>query len=200
MNLPPSAWPLWITLALAAVYFVKQWCWPAAATRKHDQLRHDWLQAVSATAGTEILGVQTIRNSLMSCTMTATTATLAFMGGISLLYGNWAQGLTAVHKEVFLQHVLAVLVLLGLAFITSMLAARLWHHAGFVAGMPTGSPARQHWLPQGQLFLRKAGHFYALSVRFLMWCVPVAMVGVFAWAGLIAAVFLMLVLWQGIDR
>lgn len=193
-------WPLWLTLALALVYFVKQWCWPSAATRQHDQLRRDWLQSMSATPGTEVLGVQTIRNSLMSCTMTATAATLAFMGGISLLYSSWAQSASITTKTVFLQHVLAVLAVLGLSFITSMLSARQWHHAGFVAGMPVGSAQRQQWLPLGQLCLRKAGHYYALSVRLLMWCVPVAVVGLFAWPGVIAAALLLVVLWGGIDR
>ena len=193
-------WPLWLTLALALVYFVKQWCWPSAATRQHDQLRSDWLQSVSATPGTEVLGVQTIRNSLMSCTMTATAATLAFMGSISLLYSSWAQTVSLGNKSAFLQHVLAVLVLLGMAFITSMLSARQWHHAGFVAGMPVGSAQRQQWLPLGQQCLRKAGHYYALSVRLLLWCVPVAVVGLFAWPGVIAAVLMLVVLWRGIDR
>ena len=45
----------------------------------------------------EVLGVQTIRNSLMSCTMTATTATLAFMGGVTLLHGD---GLAQVERQV----------------------------------------------------------------------------------------------------
>lgn len=196
-------WPLWLTLALAGVYFVKQCCWPAAATRKHDLLRQDWLASVSATPGTEVLGIQTIRNSLMSCTMTATAATLAFMGGVSLLYSNWAQAGAKADPATFVPHVLgllAVLVLLGLSFITSMLSARQWHHAGFVAGMPVGSSQRQQWLPLGQQCLRRAGHYYALSVRLLMWCIPVAVVGLFAWAGVIAAMLLLVVLWQGIDR
>lgn len=80
-----SLWSLWVTLGLALLYFMKQWLRPARATRLHDQLRQDWLQAVSSQQGTEVLAVQTIRNSLMSCTMTATTATLGLMGGVTLL-------------------------------------------------------------------------------------------------------------------
>lgn len=201
--LDKQLWPVGLTVVLALVYFVKQWWWPAAATRQHEQLRSDWLLSVSATPGTEVLGVQTIRNSLMSCTMTATAATLAFMGGVSLLYNSWERPVPEAEQIQALQQMLsmfAVLVLLGLAFITSMLSARQWHHAGFVAGMPVGSPQRQQWLPLGQKCLRRAGHYYALSVRLLMWCVPLVVVGLLAWAGVAAATLLLTLLWRGMDR
>ena len=40
--------PLWVTVAAVAVYFTKQWCWPARATRTHDAMRHDWLVGMLA--------------------------------------------------------------------------------------------------------------------------------------------------------
>lgn len=195
--------PVFLTLAIVAVYFFKQCWWPAPATRQHEQLRTAWLHSVSNTQGTEVLGVQTIRNSLMSCTMTATAATLAFMGGVSLLYNSWDQSVPEADQVQALHQMIAmfaVLVLLGLSFITSMLSARQWHHAGFVAGMPVGSTQRQQWLPLGEKCLRKAGHYYALSVRLLMWCIPMVVTGLFAWAGVIAATLLLVLLWQGMDR
>ena len=195
-----SLWSLWVTLGLALLYFLKQWLRPARATRVHDQLRQDWLQAVSSQQGTEVLAVQTIRNSLMSCTMTATTATLGLMGGVTLLHSGWPEAVKAGHAEVLQWHTLAVLVLLGLAFISAMLAARQWHHAGFVAGMPIDSPQRQQWLDVGQRCIRRAGHYYALSVRLLMWCVPVLLVGILSWVGVLAALGLLMVLALGIDR
>lgn len=187
-------WQMWLSLALVAIYCIKQWFWPAQATRKHDQLRRDWLDAVTASSGSEILGVQTIRNSLMSCTMTATAAMLAFMGGVSLLYSSKMPSLD------FQQHVLSVLVLLGLSFVMSMLAARQWHHAGFVAGMPTSSASRKQWLPVGQLCLMRAGHYYALSVRLLMCCVPITLAGLYPYVGLATTLCLLIVLSTGIDR
>lgn len=201
--LNPKFLPVFLTLSIVVVYFVKQWWWSAPATRQHEQLRAEWLHSVSNTSGTEVLGVQTIRNSLMSCTMTATAATLAFMGGVSLLYNSWMQSVPEEDQAQALQQMIsmfAVLVLLGLSFITSMLSARQWHHAGFVAGMPVGGVQRKQWLPLGEQCLRKAGHYYALSVRLLMWCVPLVVTGLFAWAGVIAAALLLVVLWQGMDR
>ena len=191
-------WPLVLTIAMVAGYFLKQFFWPAPATRKHEQLRLDWLQSLTTTAQTEVLGVQTIRNSLMSCTMTATTATLAFMGGVTLLHGD---GLAQVERQHILYwHALAVLLLLGLAFITSMLAARQWHHAGLVVGMPVASPQRQQWLAVGQTSLRRAGRYYAASVRLMMWCVPMLLVGLFPVVGLVSAGLLLVLLLLGIDR
>ncbi len=195
-----QSWPLLLSMAMAGIYFLKQWRWPAAATRKHEQLRLDWLQALAEQGSTEVLAVQTIRNSLMSCTMTATTATLAFMGGVTLLHGDWASRNLQAQQTILYLHALAVLMVLGLAFITSMLAARQWHHAGFVAGMPVGSPQRAQWLEVGQTSLRRAGRYYAASVRLMMWCVPLLLVGLFPWAGLTCAALLLALLMLHIDQ
>lgn len=39
-----------------------------------------------------------------------------------------------------------------------------------------------------------------MSVRLLMWCVPLVVVGLFAWIGLIAAIVLLVLLCLGLDR
>ena len=54
------------------------------ARSSHAQLRTLWLEAISRHEGAEILAVQTLRNSLMSATMTASTAALALMGTVTL--------------------------------------------------------------------------------------------------------------------
>lgn len=55
------------------------------ARTAHAALREEWFEAVSAQKGSGILAVQTLRNSLMSATMTASTAVLALMGTVSRL-------------------------------------------------------------------------------------------------------------------
>lgn len=193
-------WPLWLTLIIVAGYTVKQTLWPAHATRQHDQMRRDWLLAITEQTGTEVLAVQTIRNSLMSCTMTATTATLAFMGCVTWLYSRWPQSLSEAQQATLEIHILAVMILLGLSFITSMLAARQWHHAGFVAGMPTTSHSRQKWLPAGFRAISLAGHYYAVSFRLLIWSAPVVMVGISALIGLAMTLLVLAIFYFGIDR
>ena len=54
------------------------------ARSAHAALREDWFNAVSQHAGSEILAAQTLRNSLMSATMTASTAVLGLMGTVTL--------------------------------------------------------------------------------------------------------------------
>jgi Protein of unknown function, DUF599 len=50
---------------------------PATIARSvHANLREEWFAALSKQPGSEILAVQTLRNSLMSATMTASTAAL----------------------------------------------------------------------------------------------------------------------------
>ena len=49
------------------------------ARARHASLREDWFFAVSAQKGSEVLAVQTLRNSLMSATMLASTAALALV-------------------------------------------------------------------------------------------------------------------------
>ena len=193
------------TAAIAGIYFVKQLLYPARATLTHDLLRKDWMQAVAMQRGTEVLAVQTIRNSLMSCTMTATTATLAFMAGVTMLHNATPGGLRQIDFLETFEHpmywsALCVLVMLAMSFITSMLAARYWHHAGFVAGMPVESEERKHWQPHGIVCLTRAGRYYALSLRLMMWAAPVLLSGVVPWAGLIAAFVLLAVLSVRVDR
>jgi hypothetical protein len=54
------------------------------ARSAHATLREEWFAAVSAHSGSEILAVQTLRNALMSATMTASTAVLGLLGTITL--------------------------------------------------------------------------------------------------------------------
>lgn len=199
----PLSWhdgALVATHAMAAAYFVRRALSPAAATRAHERLRQDWMQAIAQHPGSEVLAVQTIRNSLMSCTMTATTATLAFMGGVTLLHSGWPDVPPAsLHGGLPFWNALAVLVLLALTFLTSLLAARYWHHAGFVAGMPIASTERAHWQAHGQHCLVQAGRYYALSLRLLMWTAPLLLAGLHPLAGLPAGLVLLAALWSGLD-
>lgn len=54
------------------------------ARSAHAGLREEWLAALSQQPGSEILAVQTLRNALMSATMTASTAALALIGAVTL--------------------------------------------------------------------------------------------------------------------
>lgn len=147
----------------------------------HASLREDWFAAISAQPGSEILAVQTLRNSLMSATMTASTAVLGLMGALSLTAPTLHATLgetdikTAAWPH-FTAHLAMELVLLCLLFaslVASVMAVRYYHHTGFVGAMPVGTPQRRAWATAGTAYLRKAGLLYSWGLRQLILLVPV---------------------------
>lgn len=164
--------------------------WLAVAQRRtpgrlartaHALLREDWFAAISAQPGSEILAVQTLRNSLMSATMTASSAVLGLMGALSLtaptLHATLGEAVTGTAAWPPVTPRLAMeLVLLCLLFaslVASVMAVRYYNHAGFIGGMPVGAPQRQRWAAAGAAYVRKAGLLYSWGLRQLMLLVPV---------------------------
>ena len=144
------------------------------ARSAHAKLREEWFLAVSALKGSEVLAVQTIRNSLMSATVLASTAALALMGTVTLAAPSLHTGFEA--RRSFTPRLVLELVLLSLLFaslVSTMMAVRLYNHAGFVVGMPVESEARKHWGRAGVTYLRKAGVLYGIGLRQLVLVVPV---------------------------
>ncbi len=140
------------TLALLALYELGvglAHCWrpQRMARTAHASLREEWFAAVSAQPGSEILAVQTLRNSLMSATMTASTAVLGLMGTVTLaapsLHASLGEAQAgAFHLTPRLALELMLLALLFASLAASAMAVRYYNHVGFIAAMPVGSPAR----------------------------------------------------------
>lgn len=144
----------------------------------HASLREEWFQAVSVTPGSEILAVQTLRNSLMSATMLASTAVLGLMGTVTLtapsLYASFAQFHTVT--QVMTPRLLLELVLLGLLFtslVSTVMSVRFYSHASFIGALPVGSQARLRWSDSGVAYVRKAGLLYSVGLRHLLLVMPV---------------------------
>jgi len=168
-------------------------------------VRQDWFDAISQHSGSEILGVQTLRNSLMSASMTASTAALGLMGSVTLAapsldasFGQIHQaGLPALSPRLVLE--LVLMVLLFASLLSSAMAVRFYNHAGFICGMPIGSEARRRWGPTGVSYLRRAGLHYSWGLRHLLLVAPILVSILFPLAGPVAAVLVVLVLY-GFDR
>jgi hypothetical protein len=147
------------------------------ARTAHASLREDWFIAVSAQKGSEVLAVQTIRNSLMSATMLASAAALALMGAVTLAAPSLDTGFhTARGISAFTPRLVLELVLLSLLFaslLSTMMAVRLYNHVGFVVGMPVDSSMRTRWRHAGVRYVRKAGLLYGIGLRQLVLVVPV---------------------------
>lgn len=138
----------------------------------HARLRVDWVKALSAQPGFEIVAVQALRNSLMSATISASTSALAVMGAVSLAggalasnLGHWSTTLEALHTVL---QALLVLVLFA-SYVCSAMAMRYYGHASFVMSMPVASAERQSLNAMAAEHVRRAGLLYSWGLRlFLM--------------------------------
>ncbi|WP_427914985.1 DUF599 domain-containing protein [Ramlibacter sp. MMS24-I3-19] len=203
----------WLAAAATLAAIVLYELWHSLAQRRrprelarsaHASLREEWFSALSAQAGSEILAVQTLRNSLMSATMTASTAVLGLMGSITLAAPSLHATFDPSHpvSQLFTPRLLVELMLLALLFsalASSVMAVRYYTHASFIGSMPTGSAARGRWADAGGAYVRKAGLLYSWSLRSLLLIVPLVAYLLHAYAGPAAAVLVTGVLY-GFDR
>lgn len=199
-------WLAAATVALLALYeligVLAQRHQPQRLARSaHATLREAWFDAVSLQSGSEILAVQTLRNSMMSATMTASTAALALMGMVSLtvpsLHGTF--GASEVAQSVLSVQLALELVLLALLFaslVACVTAVRYYNHAGFIVGMPVESEARQRWAEAGRRHVRRAGLLYSWGLRYLIMTGPILASMLSPLAGPAAAIIVVgLLLW-----
>lgn len=174
------------------------------ARTAHAALREEWFIAISQQPGSEILAVQTLRNALMSATMTASTAVLGLIGTVTLAapslnanFGDAAMGLPNFSARLALE--LVLLTLLFASLVASAMAVRYYNHAGFIGAMPVGSDARQRWADTGVAYVRRAGLLYSWGLRNLVLIAPILASLLHPAAGPVAAVVVVAVLF-GFDR
>lgn len=165
----------------------------------HAEMRTRWVRALDQHTGSEILAVQTLRNSLMSATILGSTAALALMGSFSI-------GLPIVHggaldSSANLRPALLLLLMLTLfgSFLTAALSMRLFSHAGFMLSFPVGSPERTQMSDLSADYLRRAGHHYSRSLHLLLLVAPL-LVGIVAPLAMPLATVLWLVVLRAFDR
>lgn len=174
-----------LTLALLGLYEALLVLPQRLALARHAGLREEWFRGVSAEKGSEVLAVQTLRNSLMSATMLASTAALGLMGTVTLAAPSLHDGVDAFGPRLLLE--LVLLALLFASLVSSMMAVRFFNHAGFIGGMPVASAARARWLESGVHYVRRAGVLYGVGLRQLVLVVPVVAALLLPAAGPVAA-------------
>jgi hypothetical protein len=166
---------------------------PALLARSaHANLREEWFAALSKQKGSEILAVQTLRNSLMCATMTASTAALGLIGSATLLAPslNSSFGTFDNMARHFTARLVIELVLMAVLFaslVCSAMAVRYYNHAGFVLSMPVESEERHRWGPTAVAYLRRAGLLYSWGLRHLLMVAPLLVFIVYPLAGPVAA-------------
>lgn len=197
-------WPALLTIAILGVYeialaFTERRNPDRVARSSHAQLRQAWFDTVAELPGSEILAVQTLRNSLMSATMTASTAALGLMGTASLAAPSLHEALASnlglsgmLQPRPVLE--LLLLSLLFVSLVASVMAVRYYTHVSFIAGMPAGSETKRQWLATGRRYVGQAGRLYSLGLRHLVLVAPVVAALLHPLAGPVAAVLAVAVL------
>lgn len=191
-----------VTIAVLAAYeavlTVAQRRRPERMARSaHAALREEWFTAVSQQKGSEILAVQTLRNSLMSATIAASTAALALMGTLSVMASMAARdiALPALQQpSVRLVLELLLLATLFASYVCSAMAMRYFNHAGFVMSLPVGSAQRKQREPMAADYVRRAGLLYSWGLRLFLFLAPLVAGLVSPYAMPFAAVGLVFVL------
>ena len=178
MNPVAAGWSA-ILLSLAMLGAYESWAWRRSRTRPNARLsnlrlRALWVAELSTRPGFEIVAVQTLRNSLMSATISASTAALALMGSISLSSAQWAGSTPLWHMPPEPRKVLEVLMVVTLfaSYLSSAMAMRLYNHAGFVMSIPVDSPARSRLGPVALDHVQRAGLRYSWGLRLFLWVAP----------------------------
>ena len=134
--------PAWLAaLATVGILLIHE-AWLAWRQRRHPErlarsaharLRQEWFEAVSAQPGSEILAVQTLRNSLMSATMTASTAAIGLMGTATLAAPSLQAGVDPAGEEAAYARRAGTLYSWGLRhviLVAPLLASIVWPMAG----------------------------------------------------------------------
>ena len=174
----------------------------STARAAHAALREEWVRALSGQSGSEIVAVQTLRNSLMSATISASTAALALVGTLSLTVSSAAQGLGLFGLTRLSPGLVIELMLLGTLFasyVCSATAMRYFSHAGFVMSLPVASPEREARLPTAIDYVRRAGSLYGWGLRAFFVVAPLIAGLIHAFAMPLASLALVLVL-RALDR
>ncbi len=177
------------------------------ARTAHANLREDWFRSINTHVGSELLAIQTLRNSLMSATLTATTATLGLMGTVTLTASSWVSPTTTSVSGIMIWPAisprlgteLALMLALFITLTCAVMAVRSFSHASFIGAMPSGSAIQKKWFEVGVVHVRKAGELYSWSLRVLLMCGPMVASMAHPLAGPVAALGLIFALWR-LDR
>ncbi|MDQ6619362.1 MAG: DUF599 domain-containing protein [Pseudomonadota bacterium] len=145
----------------------------------HGEMRARWVRALETHPGSEILAVQTLRNSLMSATILGSTAALALLGSFSVGLPLLAHGVAINVGDARSALLLLLMVSLFGSFLTAALSMRLFNHAGFMLSFPVGSPERAGLSGVAADYLRRAGHHYSRSLHLLLLVGPL-LIGIVA--------------------
>ena len=156
--------------------------------------------------GTEILVIQTLRNSVMAASFMATTAILALSGtltlsGIANPDNKLWQAAHAGEAESLL-FAAKILLLTGSFFVSFLfmaMAVRFFNHAGYLITGEVGLEEAGAKEFIATSYLNRAGNYYSLGMRAFFTCVPF-LAGLFSTYLMFPATCLLILILYWFDR
>ena len=127
-------------VTLALLILAARFAWALGRDAESGQsiaLRRAWVKRILAAPGSEILAIQTVRNSMMAASLMASTAVLALMGVISIGHSQLGAA-DALHDWMHAGANLKLflpLALLAACVVLFSKAVRLYHRAGYSLGL-----------------------------------------------------------------
>lgn len=177
----------WIAASAALIAGYQLWLWWRARRDPGYSVhavnctaRRAWVKLIMADAALDILGIQTLRNSVMAASLMASTAVLLSVGVLTLasdphrLAAVWHAfaGAAAQEPRFGVVTVLALLASLFMAFFVFALAVRGFNQVGYLIALRPphfqglADPARAAAL------LNRAGLYQNLGLRAFLLCIP----------------------------
>lgn len=176
------------------------------ARSAHAAIRSNWVKAVMRRPGTEILVIQTLRNSVMAASFMATTAILALSATLTLSgiansdNGLWQAARAGSRGPTLLA---AKLLLLTGSFFISFLfmamAVRFFNHAGYLITGEAVSEGANRKETLAAAYLNRAGNYYSFGMRAFFGCIPF-LAGLFSTYFMLPATCLLILILYWFDR
>lgn len=176
------------------------------ARTAHGEIRARWVAAMMEREGkdTEVLVIQTIRNSIMAASFMASTSALALTGTLTLSgLGNvqsnvWHAGVLSglqVSTLVTATKLVMLTIIFFASFMFCTMSVRYFSHTGYLIGTEINYPQHRRQA-LAITYLNRAGYQYSLGLRAFFLCIPLLISLFSTWLMVPATLFLIVMLYR----
>jgi uncharacterized membrane protein len=176
------------------------------ARSAHAAIRSNWVKSVMSRRGTEILVVQTLRNSVMAASFMATTAVLALsatltLAGVGSPKNELWQSARAGNSEsiVFAAKLLLLAGSFFISFLFMAMAVRFFNHVAYLITSDAGLDESTRKQALAIAYLNRAGHYYSYGLRAFFACIPF-LAGLFSSFLMLPATLVLILILHWFDR
>jgi uncharacterized membrane protein len=142
--------------------------------------RNAWVDMVMSSEKPDVLGVQTLRNSVMASSFMASTAILLLVGAVTLSGSSQSSSAIlhalnvggATGAEITALKLVGLLLDFFVAFFCFAMSVRFYNHVGYMISIPPGRAVNAASPGLVAAYLNRAGLFYLLGLRSFFYSVP----------------------------